>query len=448
MRLLATVLLLGLGTRAYAGSEAMWSGRFTSSAADAEAVLELTAACERCDWGAAGREAALLSVALDGRYASHLVLTRGSAAAPYRVLLGRVAAGEHEVAVTFDGERSARGIASATVAAGLVRTVDRGAPGFEGLAHAPVLQARPGSVERFSDVPLAAWYETVPTERGRRLRYSVVFSNEDGGTPPDRLMATWGRLTDIEYAYGVELAADGAMLASEFQGRDHQLVPFEGVREGAHPVLHVVTDNNLFDVRGGAAVRFAPVPAAFDLAATSREAVMDAEPWTYRVSAEEARREGRVDEAAQPGARRVPDPRRFATLEACAPAQDAVIAFELAVRTGTGVRWYASDGGREDFRIARSDIHFPNGCFRGAVALPAGTDAAAIVALRVRAHTRPPRDGAPPPPPKGTARARLASVNRLFLLDAHDLPGPDLLTWRGDVPLAVDGAPWELPITR
>ena len=40
---------------------------------------------------------------------------------------------------------------------------------------------------------------------GTRLRYSVVFSNEDGGTPADRLLATWGRLTDIEYVYGVEL---------------------------------------------------------------------------------------------------------------------------------------------------------------------------------------------------------------------------------------------------
>ena len=46
--------------------------------------------------------------------------------------------------------------------------------------------------------------------RGERLRYSVVFSNEDGGTPSDRLMATWGRLTDIEYVYAVERDTDGA----------------------------------------------------------------------------------------------------------------------------------------------------------------------------------------------------------------------------------------------
>ena len=124
-----------------------------------------------------------------------------------------------------------------------------------------------------------------------------------------------------------------------------------------------------------------------------------------------------------------------------------MLAFEVGVRTGEGVRWHASDGGRADFRIARTATHFPNGCFRGAVALPAGTGASAIAALRVRAHTRRPRRGEPPLP-KGAGRARLTSVNRLFLLDAQDTPGPDLLTWRGDAPLAVDGAPYEIAIAR
>ena len=296
-------------------------------------------------------------------------------------------------------------------------------------------------------MPLVAWYESDATEGSRRLRYSVVFSNEDGGTPPDRLMATWGRLTDIEYVYGVEIAEGGAVRSSEFQGREHRLLPFDGTREAAHPVLHVVTKNNMLDARGGSAVRFAPVPVAFDLAATSREAVMDAEPWTYRVSAAEARREGRVDERARPGSKRVPDPRRFVTLEACAPSVDAVIAFEVGVRTDEGVHWHASDGGRAAFRIARNATHFPNGCFRGAVALPAGTDASSVAGLRVRAHTRRARKGEAPLP-KGAGRARLTAVNRLFLLDAHDEPGPDLLRWTGDVPLAVDGEPFEIPIRR
>ena len=48
------------------------------------------------------------------------------------------------------------------------------------LARAPILEARPDTLGRFSDVPLVAWLEQdALSGGGRRLRYSVVFSNED-----------------------------------------------------------------------------------------------------------------------------------------------------------------------------------------------------------------------------------------------------------------------------
>src|SRR5688572_19728855 len=42
---------------------------------DVAAVL--TATCEGCDWGVAGREAALLSLSVDGHYAQDVPLIRG-----------------------------------------------------------------------------------------------------------------------------------------------------------------------------------------------------------------------------------------------------------------------------------------------------------------------------------------------------------------------------------
>ena len=65
--------------------------------------------------------------------------------------------------VTLDATLGARRIAARDRRAGSVRTFARDAPEFEALAHAPIFQARPGSVERFSDVPLVAWYETAAT---------------------------------------------------------------------------------------------------------------------------------------------------------------------------------------------------------------------------------------------------------------------------------------------
>jgi len=309
----------------------------------------------------------------------------------------------------------------------------------EALAHAPLLHARRHSVERFTDLPLLSWVETRPTDRGRELAYSVVFSHEDGGTPADRLMATWGRVTDIELVYTVELDAAGVVLREEYQGRDHVITPFRGRREGRHPVLHVVTKNNMVSDRGPSTPRLAPAPIAFPLDRVSREAVMDAHPWTYSVSAREVRRQGRVDAAASAGAKRIPDPRRFAYLEACAAVGDARLAFDVGLLQGAGLAWFASDAGRPDFRVGRS------GCFRAAVVLPPERSVAEIRAVRFRAHTRPPRKGERALP-RGSGWARLERVNRLFGLGADDIPRPSLLSWSGSVDLPPDGEAFEVPL--
>src|SRR5438093_1509493 len=109
-----------------------------------------------------------------------------------------------------------------------------------------------------TDLPLVAWYEIVPTPRGRQFRYSVIFSNEDGGTATDRLMATWGRTTDIEFVYGVEVGGDGRILAEQFQGPGHEVPPFKGRHEARHPLLGVSTDNNMVSESGPTRVRYAP----------------------------------------------------------------------------------------------------------------------------------------------------------------------------------------------
>ena len=92
--------------------------------------------------------------------------------------------------------------------------------------------------------------------------YTVIFTHEDGGTPTDRLMARWGRSTDIEYVYGIRRSGSGSAAVEEYQGSKHEILPFRGTREGRHPLLWVVTDNNMVSDTGPEdAVRFAPAPA-------------------------------------------------------------------------------------------------------------------------------------------------------------------------------------------
>src|SRR5262249_39882655 len=129
--------------------------------------------------------------------------------------------------------------------------------GFLADQMSPILYARANTIGRFTDLPLVMWYEVVPTRRGRQYRYSVIFTNEDGGTPTERVMATWGRTTDIEFVYGVEVDPLGNVLAEEFQGPGHEVPRFRGQHEGRHPLLWVSTDNNMVSESGTTAVRYA-----------------------------------------------------------------------------------------------------------------------------------------------------------------------------------------------
>ena len=409
----------------------------------AEVVAELRARCARCDWQKKGREAAVLRLTLDGKYAQHLVLARGSGA--YRVALGRLEAGGHTMKVELDAGLSCHGVGEVHVDAVRFEPAAAGSAEEQALAHAPYVYLRADTLPQFTDLPLVMWYETDPLPSGRRLRYSVIFSNEDGGTPPDRLMATWGRVTDIEYVYGVELDAQGQVVREEYQGKDHTLPAFAGRREGARPLLWVTTRNNMVGESGETTYRVSPAPVPFDLTGVSREAVMDANPWTYQVSAAEVAREGRVRKGARPGSKRIEDPRRFVYVEACADTANATLAFAVGARRGSGIEWTWSDAGSLKWRIYRSRDNGDNGCFRGAVKLPAGD--APFEGLRFRAFTRPLRDGEAPIPPD-SVKATLLGVNRVFRLQRDGTPGPSLMSWGERIGLPPDGEPVQIDRPR
>ena len=427
------------------GAAALWDQPFTVERAG-EATAAVRARCGGCSWASTSRTGAMLIMDVDGRYSQHVPLTRGEGPAEYPVHLGALAAGPHRLRLRVDARATPRAVRDVAVEDVRVNVTTPDAPEYRALAYAPVLHPRPNAVGRYTDVPLLMWYETDETPRGTRLRYSVVFSNEDGGTPADRLLATWGRLTDIEYVLGVELDKDGRVLEAAYQAKDHRILPYGGLVAGRRPALWVVTDNNMVSERGVTRPVYAPAPVPFDLASTSREAVMDASPWTYQVSSQEAQREGRVDETPAPGSHRIPDPRRYVYVEACGETRDATLTFGVATDGAQGLRWAESDAGQKEYRIVRQTSEFPNGCFRGAAALPAGAAGAPLRALRFRAYTRRPREGEAPLP-AGAGQATLVRVNRVFRLDRDFLPGPDLFTWKGTLPLAVDGPAAEIAIT-
>jgi hypothetical protein len=142
-----------------------------------------------------------------------------------------------------------------------------------------------------------------------------VFSNEDGGTRTDALMARWWRTTDIEYLYRVTLDNHDRVVKEVFQGIDEKPHPFRGRKERLHPLILETTPNNDFTDTGYSPVQYRFMPVYADLSRHSREELMDRFPWTYRVMAEELNREQKLRPFGTVKGTKISEPRNYLYLE-------------------------------------------------------------------------------------------------------------------------------------
>ncbi len=180
--------------------------------------------------------------------------------------------------------------------------------------HAPILYQRADTVGTESDVPLLMYVEWDKTDQS--LTYTVIFSNEDGGTSTRDLMARWGRTTDIEYVYKVWLNEDGSAGVRQVQGAGHKDVTFEGPFERDRPVLVPVTRNNMVaGAKEKTGRRFDFDPISVDLSEHSREYVMDQKPETWKIMGEELKREGKLRPYGVVRGEDISDPANYAYVE-------------------------------------------------------------------------------------------------------------------------------------
>lgn len=385
---------------------------------EGEAALTLLASAPGASWSLPGAEAATVSVHVDGSYRSDVVLFRGGTSFPYETFLGRLSAGRHRVALYREPSKSSPQAREVRVDDVSARVYPVGDPLYQVAAHAPILYGREDAFS--TDTPLWVYHEISRDASTTTIQYTFLFSNEDGGTAADALMARWGRLTDIEWTYRVTLDGSGAVTREEFQDRYHGTSPFRGAKDGSHPVLKDVTRNNLFADGGTSPLRFALVPAEA-LGDASREEMMDRHPWIYRVMGEEWQRERQASTEieADPQSRAVSDPRNylyvdFRVAEPPASASAAKLAVQAKLRGGD--LWYSSDHGADDLRIQN------RGWRRATIELPPGTTGDRIEALRFTAH---------PGSPAAPGVSVLTDVRKAFLLDAQYVPGPPLFSWSG-----------------
>ncbi|OIV37118.1 hypothetical protein BIV57_12345 [Mangrovactinospora gilvigrisea] len=394
-----------------------------------EALLTLTAAAPGTDWGTKGAESAVVSIYLDGRYATDLVVP-GAQPLTRSLALGHVTRGTHHLRLALAADRSPAGARTARLS-GLAVDVrpETGDTGIV-LRNAPVLYGRnvPALGSAFqsatTDTPLLMWHEFLPaTTPGHRiLQYSVIWSNEDGGTDSPALMSRWGRTTDIEWVYRVEIDAAGNRVPDTgvYQAANHQTLAYAGSYEnGDRPRLETCTSNNNMCDAIDDPMRFALSPLQDLPSGQPREHMMDVNPWTYPVMAKEMSREGKIESPADPSTPALSDQRDYlwiAVTHTASPTADTGnVGLTVTVRLRGDATVYRSDHG-----VATSAVN-RDGAAATTVELPPGTTQADLAEIDVQRT----------PLTESAATLDVTAATRAFFLGTDDLPTPSFLSWTG-----------------
>jgi hypothetical protein len=404
-----------LMTPSVISAQTLLEKRFTAPS-ESEALLDLIASAPGTSWRERGAEAAVITIYVDGQYHQDVILFAGARELNYQLMLGRVGPGEHNLRVDFNRKQSATKATGVKIGDAKITTIDRNHTEFQAVARAPIIYARPDTVGKFSDIPLLAYYESERAGASDRFTYTVIFSNEDGGTQTTALMARWGRTTDIEWVCETRIGAEGEA-KTIFQGANHQNTQFAGKFEADHPLMFDATVNNNFSEHGQSEMRFAPRPLPFDARTASREEMMDRHPWTYQVMADEMIREGKITEERKPG-QAINDLRNYVYFDIRSNQTGA--ALSVAVKLKGDPVWRASDWGIANYRIDRS------GNFRTTALLPKRARLEEIERVVARCDVK----GDPKTQSElsqvPSASCDLLSINKIFVLDDDYMPGEPL----------------------
>jgi len=413
-----------------------------------QAFFDATVSAPGVSWAERGNESAVVSAYVDGHYATDIVITSSGPVAR-EFALGNLKVGRHTLRLHYAARRSPSNAGVARLQDIDFKTITSTSPAYAAARFAPVLYGRNvsalggGFQNNRTDTPLVAWHEVLPVAgkpRHHVLEYSVVWSNEDGGTPAPALMAQWGRTTDIEWIYRVEIDAQGRRVPGTgvFQSPLHGTTKFKGEYDGTHPLLQTCTaNNNVCDkvTLRQQAPRQAADPMRFALstreglpAGQPREHLMDRHPWTYQVMGREMVREGKVtDTAPDPSIPALADQRTYLYLAVNQTPGDANVGLAVDVVLKADLTTtYTSDHQQIGtvFSIHRS------GPAATTVKLPPRTTAADIQSISVRRVT--------PLIPGGTVSAAsvdVTALDRVFFLGSSYLPQPSFAHLPVDVTL-------------
>jgi hypothetical protein len=179
--------------------------------------------------------------------------------------------------------------------------------------HAPFVVSRGDQfMNPYTDMPLGLAYHLEPRSGGGlSLVYTMIFSDEDNkldSRDTDEQMARYGRRTDIEWVYRVDLDARGKVLGRAYHGTLHFKKKFDGgfIPGARNPILYNEASYNVFSDRSEYGLQIEGKLEGYHLAPEdqidrpqAREQVMLANAWMYDVSDAELAKEGKLSTRSQ-----------------------------------------------------------------------------------------------------------------------------------------------------
>lgn len=315
-----------------------------------EFLLHLRVSSET-NWSIPDSESAVLTIYIDGTDSPQnqdIVLFKGDDLFVYKVSLGRIDSGNHSIEVYFNGDKSPPGAQLVYLDELSLIPIALNSWDYDVFRFSPVLYGRDLVSDDESvrtDIPLLMWHEVDIVGSYKRIEYSMIWSNEDGGTNSTSLMSRWGRTTDIEWIYEVWVDPGGNVYEEYFQGPGHSYSPFEGDRIDDHPILKTVTINNMVSDEGVSNYKFFLSPERSKHKRHSREILMDEDPWTYEIMALEMIAEGKYESPADPFSSAISDARNYLYLEFNTQMVGSGLRLTFATKLKNDSLWYYSDHG-------------------------------------------------------------------------------------------------------
>lgn len=369
--------LPGSVTGPYTGSaltaRALTSTATTTAASQGEGLLRLAMDAPGTSWGPGQPSSTVVDATLvDLTTGQHLgtqqfVLFWGAKPFVYAGFAGQIRMSDrYNLTLVVERPASEGGLSQplpghvprANLLASALEVVSPTDPAYLQYEYAPVMYGR--STSALHDVPLLVYADESPAAAGATtLSYVVVWSHEDAGTGflPFVEWGRWGRMTDIEGAISLTVQPNGKVSKAEYLWGGEPLggfpdsqsalrevdTTFSGEWWGHHPVIRDATGNNDFSDKGTTRFRFLLAPVAPPVAGELRDAVMDANPWTYSVMADEVAR-WYADVSTDPGSPAPGAAEQYAIIDMDTSGRD-VSSVAVDLRLAGSAQWYKSDLG-------------------------------------------------------------------------------------------------------